>query len=144
MNLLSNVLDTDSYKLSHWKQYPPKTSAMYSYLESRGGEYDKTLFFGLQYYLKEYLSKPITKEDVKEARDFAGLHGEPFNTKGWLSIVNNHRGYMPVIIKAVEEGLRVPKHNILMSVESTDPKSFWIVSWLETLLVRLWLEDSPI
>jgi nicotinamide phosphoribosyltransferase len=33
---------------------------MFSYIESRGGEYDKTLFFGLQYYLKEYLSHRVT------------------------------------------------------------------------------------
>ena len=47
------LLDTDSYKASHWLQYPPGTEGMYSYLESRGGRYGQTLFFGLQYLLRE-------------------------------------------------------------------------------------------
>jgi nicotinamide phosphoribosyltransferase len=31
------LLRTDSYKFTHWKQYPPNTTGIYSYLESRGG-----------------------------------------------------------------------------------------------------------
>lgn len=45
------ILDTDSYKASHFLQYPSDMQGMFSYLESRGGEYPKTLFFGLQYLL---------------------------------------------------------------------------------------------
>ncbi len=41
-------------------------------------------------------------------------------------------------IRAVPEGSVVPTHNALMTVESTDPEAFWVVSWLETMLVRLW------
>ena len=136
--LLSLALDSDSYKFSHYLQYPPHTTGMSSYFESRGGKYDYTVFFGLQYYLKKYLSKPITIENVAEARDFAKAHGVPFNYEGWMHIVDAHQGYLPVRIKAVPEGSVVPTGNILLSVESTDPKVFWIVSWLETLLVRLW------
>ena len=51
------ILATDSYKLTHWKQYPENTTNVYSYFESRGGEFDSTVFFGLQYYLKRYLSE---------------------------------------------------------------------------------------
>ena len=42
------ILNTDSYKASHWLQYPPGMDAMFSYVESRGGLYDRTVFFGLQ------------------------------------------------------------------------------------------------
>ncbi len=49
------VLQTDSYKFTHWKQYPPGTQYVYSYLESRGGMFPQTVFFGLQYYLLKYL-----------------------------------------------------------------------------------------
>jgi nicotinamide phosphoribosyltransferase len=136
--ILSTVLDTDSYKLSHWKQYPKGTSAMLSYLESRGGKYKNTVFFGLQYYLKKYLSHRITMEEVDEAAAFAKDHGVPFNYDGWKRIATVLKGKLPVRIKAVPEGTIVPTGNILMSVESTDPETFWVVSWLETLLVRLW------
>ena len=47
------IIDTDSYKASHWVQYPPGTTSTFSYLESRGGRYDRTVFFGLQYLLKK-------------------------------------------------------------------------------------------
>ena len=132
------ILDTDSYKFSHWKQYPPNTTWMFSYLESRGGEYDETVFFGLQYILKKYLSSKITKEMVEEAQEVSIAHGEPFNYEGWMYIVNELKGNIPIKIRAVREGSVVPVKNVLMTVESTDPKVFWIVSWFETLLMRVW------
>lgn len=132
------IIDTDSYKASHWPQYPAGTTAMFSYLESRGGKYAQTLFFGLQYILKEYLSEPITMEMVEEAKTFFEAHGEPFNYEGWSYIAKDLKGRLPVRIRAVPEGMVVPTHNVLMSVESTDPKAFWVVSWLETLLLRVW------
>ena len=49
------ILATDSYKVSHYKQYPPGTEYVYSYFESRGGKFDEICFFGLQYFLKRYL-----------------------------------------------------------------------------------------
>lgn len=132
------LFDTDSYKVSHFKQYPPGTTSMFSYIESRGGEYDKTVFFGLQYYLKEYLSHQVTVEDVEKAKKLFDLHGEPFNYDGWMYIARELNGYIPVRIRAPQEGSIIPTHNILMSIESTDPKVFWIVSWLETMLLRVW------
>ncbi len=133
------ILDTDSYKTSHWLQYPPGTEGMYSYFESRGGKYPYTLFFGLQYLLREYLAgQVVTVEDVYEAGNILPKHGVPFNLQGWLRLVSRHDGRLPIRIKAVPEGTIVPTHNILMSVESTDPECFWVVGWLETMLVRLW------
>ena len=51
------ILDSDSYKLSHWLQFPPGTTSMFSYLESRGGRYTHTAFFGLQMLIKKYLMR---------------------------------------------------------------------------------------
>ena len=54
MKCLNNLLlNTDSYKASHWLQYPPGTDATFFYVESRGGLHDRTVFFGLQAILKE-------------------------------------------------------------------------------------------
>ena len=134
------ILDTDSYKASHWLQYPPDVTSMYSYFESRGGRYRDTVFFGLQYYLLEYLSRPITRAHVDEAATFFAAHGEPFNREGWEHLVNHYGGRLPVRIRAVPEGTVVPIGNVLFDIELTapDPKVFWIVSWLETMLVRVW------
>lgn len=139
MNFLNNILlNTDSYKASHFLQYPAGTSGMFSYIESRGGEYDKTVFFGLQILLKEYLSRPITPEMIEEAADFFAAHGEPFDREGWQYILDRYEGYLPVRIEAVPEGSVVSGRNILCSVECTDPRVFWCASYIESLLLRLW------
>lgn len=139
MQCLDNLLlNTDSYKASHWLQYPPGTDATFFYVESRGGVYDRTVFFGLQAILKEYLAKPVTHADIDEARDLFAAHGEPFNEAGWRYIVDRHGGLMPIRIRAVPEGTVVPTHQALVTIESTDPQAYWVPSYLETLLLRLW------
>jgi len=133
------VIDSDSYKFSHWLQYPKGTTRMISYLESRvGSKYQNTVFFGLQYILKEYLTKTVTMEMIEEAKEFATLHMVPFNYEGWKYIVEELKGKLPIRIRAVPEGTIVPIDNVLMTVESTDPKVFWVVSWFETILMRIW------
>ncbi len=132
------ILNTDSYKASHWLQYPPGIDATFFYLESRGGVYERTLFFGLQSILKEYLSKPVTAPMIEEAKAFFAAHGEPFNEAGWRHIIGAHGGRLPLRIRAVAEGTVVPTHNALMTVESTCPDCFWVPSYVETLLMRAW------
>lgn len=130
--------DTDSYKASHYLQYPPGATFMFSYFESRGGKFPKTVFFGMQYLLKKFLTKPINYADVEEAAEFFEKHGEPFDRAGFRHIVKDHLGYLPVRINAVPEGSVVPVHNVLYTVQSTCPKCIAMVSHVETILVRLW------
>lgn len=135
------VLQTDSYKFTHWKQYPPGTQHVYSYLESRGGMFPQTLFFGLQYYLTKYLQGSVVNEDdVREAQQFVDRHIGPgmFNTDGWLHIVRNRGGKLPVEIRAVPEGSSVDVQNVLMTIENTDPRCYWLPNYLETLLLKVW------
>lgn len=137
------LLNSDSYKYSMPWQYPPGTEYVYSYIESRGGPWSHTVFFGLQAYLKEYLTTPITMEDIDEAEDIILANGEPFYREGWEYILNEHNGYLPVIIKAVPEGTIVPVQNVLVTIENTDPKCFWLTTFLETSLLRgVWYGTS--
>ncbi|WP_342316487.1 nicotinate phosphoribosyltransferase [Lysobacter sp. FW306-1B-D06B] len=139
MDFLDNLLlNTDSYKASHWLQYPPGTDATFFYVESRGGLYDRTVFFGLQTILKQYLSRRVTHEDIDQARELFAAHGEPFNEAGWRDIVQRHDGRLPLRIRAVPEGTVVPTHQALVTIESTDPHACWVPSYVETLLLRLW------
>lgn len=137
------ILDTDSYKYSHAAQYPADANAMFSYIEARKSnlEYhqlrvENVVFFGLQAYLKEYLSKPITQADIDEAEPFVLAHGEPFNRKAWEKVVNVYGGYLPLKISAVPEGTKVAFSNVLVTVECDDPDLFWIASFIEAALVR--------
>ena len=138
-NRYSYIFDTDSYKVGMFKQYPPGTTGMFSYIESRGGEYPETVFFGLQYILKEYLSHRVTAEEVELANKFWTAHGEPFNYDGWMHIATKLKGKLPVRIRALAEGTVVPTHNAVLTIESTGgPDTFWVVTWLEDQLLRVW------
>ena len=130
------LLTTDSYKASHWLQYPKDVEFVNSYVESRGGKWDEALFFGLQIFIKKYLTKPITIQDIDEAEMFWSQHGEPFNRDGWMYILNECGGYMPVNIQAVPEGSIIPNSNVLVQIINTDPNVPWITSFLETALLR--------
>ena len=132
----SPILNTDSYKCSMFLQYPAGTTGVYSYIESRGGRYDRTVFFGLQAFIKEYLLSPITQSDINTADTILTQHGVPFNREGWQYILDTHNGYLPVVIRAVPEGTVVPVSNVLATIENTDPKCFWLTTWLETALLR--------
>jgi nicotinamide phosphoribosyltransferase len=136
----NNIIRSDSYKVSHYKQLPPGTISLYSYMESRGGLFPETVWFGLTYYLKEYLSKQITMVDVDYAEERINKHLGPgvFNRAGWERIVNVHNGYFPVRIKAAPEGTVVPTRNVLMTLENTDPELPWVTNYIETLLLKTW------
>lgn len=132
----------DAYKYSHHKLYYPGTTEVYSYLESRGGKFDNTVFFGLQYLIKEYLSgKVFTKQDVDEAEPFLEQvfgRKDVFDRSKFDYILDKYGGALPIRIKAVPEGTAVPVSNALMTIENTDPHCFWLTNFLETLLVQIW------
>lgn len=138
MNIDNILLQTDSYKFSHWKQYPPKTERVFSYIESRGGKYDKTVFFGLQAFVKQYLMNPITQEMIDEAELLVDAHIGPgiFNREGWEYILNNHEGRLPLRIRAAKEGTLIPTRNVMVTVENTDTECYWLTSYIETALLR--------
>ncbi len=138
----SIMMWTDSYKVGHWPQYPPGSEIIRSYFESRGGLYSSTVFFGLQYYLQEYLTRQFTQEHIDAADKFWTKHGMTFNRAGWESMLKKHNGYLPVSIRAVAEGSVIPTSNVLMTVENTDPEFYWLTNWLETLLVKVWYPST--
>jgi len=134
---------TDSYKFNHWNQYPQGTEYVYSYFEARtGAKYNKTVFFGLQYFLKEYLEgKVVTREGIEWAARLSKAHfgsDNMFNRTMWEHILNKHDGNLPVIIKAVPEGTAIPINNALMTVINTDPLCAPLTNHLETLLSQVW------
>lgn len=131
------ILMTDSYKNSMMNgQYEEGTEYVYSYIESRGGKWDKTLFFGLQMFLKEYLLHPITQDDIDEAEPIWLDHMGMFDRAKWEYILKAHNGYLPVKIEAVPEGTVVDGKNILVSIVNTDPQCYWLTTYVETMLLR--------
>ena len=137
---------TDSYKVTHHYFYPKGTEKIYSYLESRvGAEFNKTIFYGLQYIVKKYLEgQVVTQEKIDEADNLISNHIGPdiFNREGWQYILDKHDGYLPIEIKAVAEGTPVDVSNVLMTVENTDHKSYWLPNYLESLLLQVWYPST--
>ena len=133
------LLNTDSYKVSMYEQYPEGTEYISSYIEARGADdpdYQSVLFFGLQIFIKEYLTKPITRKELYEARDIYAMHGVPFNFDGWMYIVNQCGGKLPIEISAIPEGTRTPLGTALVQVRNTDKNVPWLTTWVETALLR--------
>ena len=134
---MNMILNTDSYKYSHFAQYPPETAAISAYIESRpGGRHDHVLFFGLQMFLKEYLTRRITAADIDEADELVTAHGLPFNRDGWELLVSRHGGSLPLSIEALPEGSVVPVGTPLVQIRNTDPDFFWLPTFIETALLR--------
>lgn len=138
------LLRTDSYKLSHWKQYPPDSEIVYSYLEARGYSdigAQETVFFGLQPYLEKYLKGSVfTPRDIDHAESFARQHfgADLFNGAGWRRMYQKYQGCLPLRIRAVAEGSVVPVGNALMTVENTDPEFPWLTNYVESLKLKVW------
>uniref|UniRef100_A0A7N4V3Y8 Nicotinamide phosphoribosyltransferase n=1 Tax=Sarcophilus harrisii TaxID=9305 RepID=A0A7N4V3Y8_SARHA len=129
------LLATDSYKATHYKQYPPNTR------NQIWVENEETVFYGLQYILLKYLKgKVVTKEKILEAEEVYREHFQVdvFNKKGWTYILEKYDGHLPVEVKAVPEGSIIPRGNVLFTVENTDPECYWLTNWIETILLQTW------
>lgn len=138
------ILNTDSYKFGHFLQYPPEVRGISGYVTTRGKSFwPEIVFFGLQVFLKEYLSRRISKDDIDEAEEIAGLHGQPFNRPGWEHILKAHGGYMPLRIEALPEGMLVRRDTPMMQVANTDPEVPWLTGHVETALLRaIWYPST--
>lgn len=143
-NFVTTLL-LDSYKLSHQKQYPIGTSLVYSNLTSRSSNHcyniDSHVFCGLQYFIKEYLVNQFNenffgrkKDDViSEMKRVTEAHfGEAINTSHFEAL--HDLGYLPIKIKALPEGSRVPIRTPSMTIYNTHADFGWLTNSLETLL----------
>jgi nicotinamide phosphoribosyltransferase len=139
------VLMGDAYKYSHHKFYEDNTSLVYSYMESRGGRFSETVFYGLQMFMKEFIEGvAITQEELDEAYEYLGTtkgvfgREDVFDKSKFQYIIDVHGGHLPVRIKAVPEGTVVGVKNVLVTIENTDPNCAWLTNFLETIMMQIW------
>jgi len=149
-------LAADFYKYGHIEQYPEGTTCLFDNMTFRNSKYfngtddydNKVLNFGLQKVIKEYLigiwnenffQKP--KEEV--LNDIKKIIPVALNISG-DKIINAFKelhelGYLPISIRAREEGTRTPINEPVLTIMNTHPKFFWLVGYLETALSsELW------
>jgi nicotinamide phosphoribosyltransferase len=139
------ILCSDGYKFSHHKFYGTEMTKMISYLESRGGKFDKIVFYGLQIFLKQYLEGiAITTEEINEAHELLGTklgifgRDDVFDRSKFDYIVDKYDGKLPISIKAVPEGSIIETKNVLFTIESLDPECAWLTNFLESVLLQIW------
>lgn len=139
------LLALDVYKMGHMEQYVPGCNKVYSYLQARSERtFERTVFFGLQYYLTQYLSMPLTREMGEE---FLENRERILGTASSPEVIRKIRalcalGYWPIQIRAVPEGTVIKTRNVLMTMTNTHPDFFWCVGFLESLIIKVWYSTT--
>ena len=137
--------DTDSYKFTHQPLYPKDATNAQSYISSRGGPFKKILWAGMQLIIKDIFLKQLTYNQIANLVEFGKAH---FGDDDYMvhveralkKVVNEHSGWLPLRICAVPEGMLVPPHIALATVELTvdDHDLVTLPSYFEAVLQRVW------
>jgi nicotinamide phosphoribosyltransferase len=145
----------DFYKCNHYAQYTPGTELVYSNLTCRSDKHarvlpdfdGRTVFFGLQglcqwlfidmwnreFFLKE---KDVVVERYRRRMDSS--LGAGVVSIDHIAALHDV-GFLPLLIKAVPEGSRVPIRVPSLTIQNTLPEFFWLTNYVETQLsAELW------
>ena len=139
------ILLKDGYKVGHKFQYPEGTTLVYSNLTPRKSRVDgveEVVFFGLQYFIKEYLirqfdenffQQPKAEVMAKYKRRIENYLGKDAITYEHIEALHD-LGYLPLEIKALPEGALVPMKVPVLTLWNTKPEFFWVTNMLETIM----------
>ncbi|MCL1791858.1 MAG: nicotinamide phosphoribosyltransferase domain-containing protein [Peptococcaceae bacterium] len=150
LNPLNPLLLLDYYKTTHHEQYPTDLTRIVSYFTPRATRLagqNHLIMFGLQGYLKTYLIRAFQDNFFSRPRNEILTQYQRIldNTLG-PGIVNYDKiaalhdlGYLPIQIKALDEGTRVPIKVPMLEITNTHRDFAWLVNTLETSLsCTLW------
>jgi len=140
----------DFYKTDHRRQYPEGTTEVYAnftprycHLSNMLPDFDKkVVFFGLQYFIKDFLINCWNQEFFNKPRGYALYEYKRRMdiSLGRDSISIDHIAalhdlqYLPIKIKALREGTRVPIGCPVLTIVNTHPDFFWLTNYLETII----------
>jgi nicotinamide phosphoribosyltransferase len=143
LDLLSHpIFATDSYKLSHFLQYNPSGESIYSHYINRT-EDEEVYFTGLDYIIKTYLSEKFTTDMFFLLNTWCNFQGIPCNHSGFLKLLYDYDGYLPVTITAVPENNYYPSKLPLFTVTNNGGADMlWCVGIVETLLMKVWYPSA--
>lgn len=146
---ISALVRKDFYKADHRPQFPDNTTSVYSNMTPRGSRIpgvNEVVFVLLQYYIKEYLIKQFNETFFKVNKEKAvKSYKRRLDTSlGPNSVSVEHIAalhdlqFLPVEIKALEEGTFVPMRVPMFTIKNTLPEFYWVTNFLETLLSKVW------
>jgi nicotinamide phosphoribosyltransferase len=150
---INPLMMIDFYKADHRRQYPEGTEMVYSNFtprKSRQADNDNLVFFGLQYFIKEYLIKQWNEGFFNLPKDkvVAEYKRRMDNALGKDSIPVEHiselhdLGYLPLVVKGLPEGTIVSPRIPVVTVYNTNPKFFWLTNYLESLMSAILWKPS--
>ena len=145
MYRINPLLESDFYKQVHWNQYPKDITKVVSYFTPRMCRLNTTdhiVMFGLQSFIKEYLIEDFNEyffnrskeEIIKEYKHLMdntlgeGLYGIERIEK------LHDLGYLPLEIKALPEGARVPVGVPMFEISNTHPDFAWLTNAIESVI----------
>ncbi|MGL4523376.1 MAG: nicotinate phosphoribosyltransferase [Bacilli bacterium] len=133
------IWNIDAYKVGHMNQYDPEVEYVQSVFQLRSSRtFTHVPVFGLQYFIEEYLTKPVTHAEVDELTNelkLMGIYHQDIETK--LNALAD-LGYIPLSINAVPEGTIVTTPNAIATITNTVAGFHWVVGLAETLLLQWW------
>lgn len=143
MNYLNSMLLCDAYKLSHRMMFPEGMEVCYSTWTPRTSRIkgiNQVVAFGLQSFIKDlnqtFKKNFFTQHKEKVVADYARIikyaFGETNPDTSHIEKLYN-LGYLPLLIKAVPEGTRVPIGVPMLTIQNTLPEFFWLTNYIETL-----------
>src|SRR5688572_14658434 len=140
----------DFYKSGHLFQYPTNTSLVYANMtprKSRIPGVNFAIWVGLQRYIRKYLmndwqinffDKPLDEVLIPYQRRMDNALGEGVVTTDHI-IALHKLGYLPILIKSLPEGTRVPIRVPAMTIRNTHDDFAWLTNYLETdMSMNLW------
>lgn len=148
---MSTLNHTDAYKLSHKGFMGDNTEYIYSNMTPRAAKHlpiiqtrfdNKAVFFGLQYFIKDYLIKEWNEKFFSQPREvaIAKFKRRTDTFLGPDSVSMEHfeelhkLGYLPISIKALPEGARVNLRVPFFTIVNTHPRFAWLTNYLETII----------
>lgn len=142
---INPLLLADFYKVAHYAQYPKGTKFVYSNFTARKSRLegvDSVVFFGLQYFLKEYLQNYFNEGFFKQKRNKAVSEYKRIldYSLGPDSIDMAHiealhdLGYLPLEIRALPEGTEVPIRVPMLTIVNTKPEFYWLTNYIESIM----------
>ena len=141
-------LNSDFYKQSHCRQYSPHTEVVYSTWtprKSRMEDVNKVVFFGLQYFIKDYLIDSFNKTFFNRPKEevineFKRVMKNTIGTDDashWEAL--HDLGYLPLRIDALPEGTLTPVRVPMFTIENTLPEFYWLTNFIETIMsTEIW------
>lgn len=141
---MNPLIYTDFYKVHHHKMYPEGTTMIYSNLtprKSRMKGVNHVVVFGIQHFILKYLVGKFSKEFFCQPWGAIETEYKEFIPLEDISHIEKlHKlGYLPIEIKALEEGTLCPIGVPMLTIKNTHPDFYWLTNYLETLMsCQLW------